>query len=165
MVVLGNNGLINKLIVAAGFDRVQLLYNTTGVLIALVHFLLPFCILTLLGNFQTVPRSMEEASTSLGASRIATFWKVIFPLTVRGAVGAGILTFSVAISSFLFPLLLGGGKVRMMSNHIYELIFVSFDIPFAAATAAIFLIVVIVSTVTLLIAFDTILGDRKWGVG
>jgi len=164
MVVLGNNGLINRLLVEVGLDRIPLLYNLSGVLTALVHFLLPFCILTLMGAFQTVPRSLEEAAASLGASRIRTFWRVMVPLTARGAVGAGILTFSVAISSFLFPLLLGGGKVRMMSNQVYDLIFVNFDIPFAAATATIFLLVVIAAIAALTFTLGVIGNEGKRGV-
>lgn len=163
MVVLGNNGLINRLLVEVGVDRVPLLYNLTGVLVALVHFLLPFCILTLMGAFQTVPRSLEEAAASLGAARIETFWRVMVPLTLRGAIGAGILTFSVALSSFLFPLLLGGGKVRMMSNQVYDLIFVNFDIPYAAATAVIFLVVVIASITALTFSLGIVTDESKRG--
>jgi putative spermidine/putrescine transport system permease protein len=162
MIVLGNNGLINRLVVALGLDRLPLLYNLTGVAIALVHFLLPFCILTLVGTFQTIPRTMEEAGTSLGASRAMTFWKIVFPLSARGIVGAGVLTFSVAISSFLFPLLLGGGRVRMMSNQIYDLIFTSFDIPFGAATAVIFLLVVVASITTVTFILGLVFDDRRW---
>lgn len=163
MVVLGNNGLINRLLVEAGLDRVPMLYNLTGVLVALVHFLLPFCILTLMGAFQTVPRNLEEAAASLGAARIETFWRVMVPLTLRGAVGAGILTFCVALSSFLFPLLLGGGKVRMMSNQVYDLIFVNFDIPYAAATAVIFLIVVVGSITALTFSLGIMTDESRRG--
>jgi len=163
MVVLGNSGLINRSLLALGLDRLPLVHNLTGVVIALVHFLLPFCILTLIGTFQTLPRNLEEASTSLGASRLRTFWTVVVPLTLRGAVGAGVLTLSVAVSAFLFPLLLGGGRVRMMSNHIYELIFINFDIPYAAATALIFLVVTVVAISALTVALGRVVDDRRWG--
>lgn len=162
MIVLGNSGLINRLITALGFDQLPLLYNLTGVAIALVHFLLPFCILTLIGTFQTIPSTMEAAATSLGAGRVMTFWRIVFPLTARGIVGAGVLTFSVAISSFLFPLLLGGGRVRMMSNQVYDLIFTSFDIPYAAATAVIFLLVVVVSITVVTFILGRMFDDRRW---
>ncbi|WP_430397439.1 ABC transporter permease [Ferrovibrio sp.] len=162
MVVLGNNGLINRVLAELGFGRLPLLYNLNGVVTALVHFLLPFCILTLIGTFQTLPRNLEEAATSLGASRLRTFWLVTVPLTLRGAVGAGILTLSVAVSSFLFPLLLGGGKVRMMSNHIYELIFINFDIPFAAATAVIFLLTTIILVSLLTFVLGALTNDSRW---
>lgn len=162
MVVLGNNGLINRVLAELGFGRLPLLYNLNGVVTALVHFLLPFCILTLIGTFQTLPRNLEEAATSLGASRLRTFWLVTVPLTLRGAVGAGILTLSVAVSSFLFPLLLGGGKVRMMSNHIYELIFINFDIPFAAATAVIFLLTTILLVSLLTFVLGVLTNDSRW---
>lgn len=140
VVVLGNNGLINRAISALGFERIPLIYNGIGVDIALVHFLLPFCILTLIGVFQTLPRNLDEAAVSLGANRVTAFWRVTVPLTASGIIGASVLTFSVAVGAFLFPLLLGGGKVQMMSNHIYDIIFVTFDIPYAAAAAMVFLV-------------------------
>jgi putative spermidine/putrescine transport system permease protein len=55
-------------------------------------------------------------------------------------VGATLLTFSLASSAFLFPLLLGGGKVRLMSNHIYEIIFTTFNFSEAAVAAVVFLV-------------------------
>ncbi len=140
MVVLGNTGLINRLLSMLGIDRIQLLYNHRGVGIALVHFLVPFCVLTLVGVFQTLNRNIEEAAISLGASRTRTFWQITFPITAPGAVGAAILTYSLAVSAFSYPLLLGGGRVHFVSNYIYDILFVNFDIPYAAATAAIFLV-------------------------
>jgi putative spermidine/putrescine transport system permease protein len=140
MVVLGNTGLVNRTLGWLGIDRIQLLYNQRGVGIALVHFLIPFCVLTLVGVFQTMNRNIEEAAISLGASRSRAFWEVTFPITAPGAVGAAILTYSLAVSAFSYPLLLGGGRVQFVSNYIYDILFVNFDIPYAAATAAIFLV-------------------------
>jgi putative spermidine/putrescine transport system permease protein len=159
MIVLGNVGLVNRILATLGLDRAQLLYNERGVAIALVHFLLPFCILTLVGAFQSLPRNIEEAASSLGASRLRGFWSVTVPVTAPAATGAAILTFSLAASAFLFPLLLGGGKVRMMSNHIYELIFVAFDIPYAAANAVVFLISTVALIAGLLFLVRSTLGS------
>jgi putative spermidine/putrescine transport system permease protein len=143
LIILGNSGLINSLLRKAGLvdSPLALLYNKIGVFIALLHFVLPFFVLTLLGPLKNVPRTLEESAINLGASRLKTFVYITLPLSVPGLIAASSLTFAVSLSSFLFPLVLGGGRVRLVSNEIYELIFVSFDLPFAAATATVFLIV------------------------
>jgi putative spermidine/putrescine transport system permease protein len=140
MILLGNSGVLNTMFKGLGFGSIQLLYNKLGVGIAFVHFMVPFCVLTLVGALQTIPSNLVEAATSLGASRIRSFWSVVFPLSVPGLVGATLLTFALASSAFLFPLLLGGGKVRLMSNHIYEIIFTTFNFSDAAVAAIVLLV-------------------------
>jgi putative spermidine/putrescine transport system permease protein len=143
LIILGNNGLVNTVLKQAGIidSPLKLVYNKTGVIIALLHFALPFFVLTMLGPLKNVPRVLEESAINLGASRLQAFFRVTLPLSVPGIVAACSLTFAVALGSFLFPMVLGGGRVRFVSNAIYELIFTSFDIPFAAATATVFLVV------------------------
>jgi len=143
IIMLGNVGVINSSLKYIGLiDRpIRFLYNWRGVVISIVHYLIPFAALSLVGPFQNVPRTLEESAINLGASRIKVFIKVIFPLTITGIIEAACLTFALALSSFLFPLLLGGGRVKMISNIIYEKISVSYDLPFAAVLAIVLLFV------------------------
>ena len=141
LVILGNRGLLNGLMLALGLreEPLQLVFNQTGVFIALLHFVLPFFVLTLVGTVRNVPRALEDAAHNLGAGAWTTFRRVILPLTLPGIVAGFTLCFGLGLSAFLFPLLLGGGRVRLMANFIYDEIFVSFNLPFAAASSAIFL--------------------------
>lgn len=141
LTILGNNGLINGNLRRWGFEKIQLVHNELGVMISLTHYLLPFFILTMIGVIKAIPESLEESAANLGASRARTFINVTLPLSVPGLLGATSLVFSVALSAFLFPMLLGGGRVRTAANVIYDYIFVQFDLPFAAVTS-IFLLVV-----------------------
>jgi putative spermidine/putrescine transport system permease protein len=145
LVLLGSRGLFNTWLQQAGVISapIPLVNNWNGVLIALVHFLLPFFVFTLVGAVKNVPVAVEEAARNLGASRARTFLFVTLPILLPGIVGAASLTYSLALSSFLFPMLLGGGRVRMVANYIYERIFVTSDVPFAAATSVVFLVVAI----------------------
>lgn len=147
LIMLGNRGLINSWLQALGLTSgpIPLVHNWTGVSIALIHFLLPFLVFTLVGSIKNVPISVEEAARNLGAGRIRTFVLVTLPLLSSGIVVAVALTYSLALSSFLFPMLLGGGRVRMVANYIYERIFVSYDMPLAAATSVVFLAVAILA--------------------
>ena len=86
MVILANNGLINKALLALGMidAPVQLLFNMTGVTIALVAILLPYMILTIMPVIQNIDLSLEEASQSLGAAPWRMFRDVVVPLSLPG---------------------------------------------------------------------------------
>lgn len=141
LVILGNKGIFNLALMSLGvIDRpLRLLYNWFGVGIALVHFLLPFAVFTLVGAVRNLNPAVEEAARSLGASRTKTFWLVTMPMLLPGLMVTLTLIYSIALASFLFPMMLGGGKVRMVANQIYDRMFVEYDIPFAAATSVVFL--------------------------
>ncbi len=140
LIILGNRGLLNQLLVALGLPTVRLAHNETGVVIGVVHFLLPFFVLTLLAALKNIPLSLEESARNLGASRWRVFWHVVLPLSIPGLVSAASLSFAGALSAFLFPELLGGGRVHMASNVIFETILTDFNLPRVAAMAALFLV-------------------------
>ncbi|MFJ2992328.1 ABC transporter permease [Pandoraea sp. NPDC087047] len=142
LIILGNKGVINGTLIRLGIidSPIPMIYSNVAVSISLVHYILPFFVLTLIGALKNVPRALEESAVSLGASRLSAFWHVTLPLSLPGIVASSALSFSIAVSSFIFPLLLGGGRVRFVSNEIYDLIFVNFDLPMAATSAFIFLL-------------------------
>lgn len=140
LIILGNRGLANQTLTALGLPTIKLAYNETGVTIGVVHFLLPFFVLTLLAALKNIPLSLEESARNLGASRGRVFWHVVLPLSIPGLVSAASLSFAGALSAFLFPELLGGGRVHMASNVIFETILTDFNLPRVAAMAALFLL-------------------------
>lgn len=142
LVLLGNRGLINLALIELGIvsKPIQFLYNWSGVGIAITHYLLPFAVFTLIGVVQNLNVSVEEAARSLGASRTTTFWRITMPILLPGLMVTLVLVYSIALASFLFPMVLGGGKVRMVANQIYDRMFTEYDVPYAAATAVVFLI-------------------------
>jgi putative spermidine/putrescine transport system permease protein len=139
LIILGNNGLINSLLRRAALPPLRLVNNETGVVISLLHFLLPFFVLTLFGALKNISPALEEAARNLGGTRWQAALHVTLPLSAPGLVGAAMLVFTLALSSFLFPLLLGGGRVQMAANLIYDKMLASFDIPGAGAMALLFL--------------------------
>ncbi|GAB4065524.1 ABC transporter permease [Ancylobacter sonchi] len=145
LILLGRRGVVNDALLALGLvDRpVALVYNWTGVFIALLHFTLPYFALTVFGSIRSVPVQVEEAARDLGAGPLSTFFRITVPITVPAIISGAALVFSLAISAFAFPLLLGGGRVRLISNYIYDQLFVAFNLPFAAASSTIFLVVAI----------------------
>jgi len=140
LVLLGNRGLVNQTLAFIGLPTFRLVYNETGVVVGVVHFLLPFFVLTLLAALRGIPVALDEAARNLGASRWRAFVHVFLPLSIPGLIAAASLSFAGALSAFLFPELLGGGRVRMAANLIYERIVTDYNLPRVAAMAALFLI-------------------------
>lgn len=142
LILLGRRGLLNQVLMWSGLidHPLALIYNVSGVFIALLHFTLPYFVLTVFGAIRAVPPSVEESARDLGAGALRVFFQITVPLTLPAIVGGAALAFSLAISAFAFPLLLGGGRVRLISNYIYDQLFVAFDLPFAAAVSSLFLV-------------------------
>jgi len=97
---------------------VQLARNELGVLIAMVHVMLPYAILTLYANMRGIDAGLVAAARSLGASRFQAFRLVFLPLTRPGLIGAGTLVFILSLGFFVTPALLGGGKVLMVAEYV-----------------------------------------------
>jgi putative spermidine/putrescine transport system permease protein len=139
MVILGNRGIVNTLLAGMGLPTGRFINNEFAVVVSVLNFVLPFFVLTLFGALQAIPETLEHAARNLGASRLQSFLRVTLPLAVPGLVTAGSLVFALSLAAFLFPQLLGGGRVPVIATLIFEKIQTDFDIPAAAALAVIFL--------------------------
>ena len=158
MILLGNVGLVNSGLQALGIIErpIRFLYHWLGVIIAIVHYCLPFTALSLVGPIRNVPKTLEEAGKNLGASRFTVFFRIVLPLTVPGIVEAVSLTYALALSSFLFPMMLGGGRVKMMANVVYEAIYVTYNYPFAGALATVLLVVSVLTVLAMTLLQRTV---------
>lgn len=124
IVVLGNGGMVNRWLQAAGMtDRpVEFIYNEGGVAFGMTNVLLPFLVLPLYAAMRRVDERLLQVAATLGASRLAIFWRVFFPLTLP-ALGAGmVLVFILSLGFYITPAILGGGKVPMIANMLDMLI-------------------------------------------
>jgi putative spermidine/putrescine transport system permease protein len=137
MVLLGRNGLVNETMRDIGLiDRpVRFLGTETGILIGLVYILLPFVVLTIGNALAKVDRSVEQASADLGASPAATFWRVTFPLSIPGVVSGSIIVFALAVSAYVTPALLSGGRVTVLAVLVFQQYSSVFDFHYGGALA------------------------------
>jgi putative spermidine/putrescine transport system permease protein len=135
IVVLGNSGFVNTVLMKLGIidQPVQLLFTVTGVTIALVHVTLPLMVIMLAAALAHIDADYEKAARSLGAGPIRVFLTVTLPLSMPGIVAGVTTAFAWTFSAFATPQLLGGGKVNMVSNLVYQLGFTNFNFPFAAS--------------------------------
>ena len=122
IILLGNEGPVNAALLLSGIvsKPIQILFTPFAATLGMVHVLLPFMVLSLASVLSRQDRSLEEAARSLGADRTRVFWRVTFPLSLRGARVGCALVFLLAIGSFVTPALLGGGKIRLLAPLVYD---------------------------------------------
>ncbi len=143
MVLLGRNGVVNRALRDWGLieQPLPLLHNLGGVLIGMVHVLLPYMVFPIYAALLRIDPDLSRAAEGLGASRWSAFRRVVLPLSMAG-VGAGCaLVFVLALGFFITPALLGGGRVMMISMLIEQQVRELLDWPFAAALSAVLLAV------------------------
>lgn len=116
--ILSGDGLVSSILSLFGLENTELLYTQTAVLIGMVYNFLPFMILQIHTSLTKMDKSLLEAASDLGANRVQTFLRVIFPLSLSGVVSGITLVFLPAVSSFFIPKLLGGGQFFLIGNVI-----------------------------------------------
>lgn len=157
-VLLQQQGVINDILVWIGLvddgNRLVMINNQFGTILAMTHVLLPFMILPLYSVMKTIPPSYLRAAKSLGATDWTAFWRVYFPQSVPGIGAGSILVFILAIGYYITPELVGGTKGVFISNRIAFHISSSLNWGLGAALGAILLVAVLL----LYWAYDKIVG-------
>ena len=141
MVMLGRNGVVNRTLIGWGVidSPLPLLNNLAGVLIGMVHVLLPYMILPVFNAVKKVDPNLVLAAEGLGAPRWRAFLRVTLPLTMNGVAAGVTLVFTLSLGFFITPALLGGGRVVMIANLIEEQVRELLNWTFAGALSAILL--------------------------
>lgn len=141
MVLLGRNGVLNRMLIDAGVIAapLPLLHNFTGVLIGMVHVLLPYMVLLIYGSVRRLDPAVVQAAQGLGASSWRIFWRIYVPLTMNGIFAGCVLVFVLSLGFFITPALLGGGRVIMIAVLIEQQVRETLNWSFAAALSAVLL--------------------------
>jgi putative spermidine/putrescine transport system permease protein len=148
--ILGESGLINWTLKSLGLiDKSLILSNNfIGVAIGLVHAALPLLIISLTISIQRIDSDIELAANGLGATPFKAFFWVLLPLSLPGLIAGSLLVFTITISAYTTPAMLGGNRVMVMATYIRKQILDVLDYAFGATCAVILLIVA--STVALI---------------
>lgn len=144
-ILLGNEGVVNRLLVAAGLvtEPVKIMYTLTGVVIALVHVLVPFMVLAVWASLQKLDASTEQAAESLGANIPTVLRRIVFPQVIPGVLSGGMIVFALAASAFATPAIIGGRRLKVVPTTIYDEFLGNLNWPLGAALAAALLIIVL----------------------
>ena len=142
-VILGHKGVINSALMASGMISEPLsflIYSQTAVVLTLAHAWAAFAILPLYVSLDKIDKSLLEASYDLGNTKLETFWRVTFPLSLPGVIGAILIIFIPTVGDYVTPQLVGGTDGRMLSNMIQSLFGRANNFPLGAASAVLMLL-------------------------
>ncbi|MCD8565411.1 MAG: ABC transporter permease [Burkholderiaceae bacterium] len=155
VVVLADRGALNVFLQSIGIidEPIRLLFSETAIIVALVHFSIPFMVLPIYGSLLRQPASWSEASLSLGASHWRTFCSITLPLSLPGVFGGTILTFALSMSAYVTPLMLGSPSSSMISQVAAEQLLIQLNFPYGAAI----IVTLTIITFAIVAAYATVL--------
>ena len=163
VVLLQENGIINDVLLGLGFvdQPLRLMFNRTGVVVAMVHVMLPFMILPIYGVMKGIRPEYVRAARSLGATPTTAFVRVYLPQTMPGIAAGVLLVFIMAIGYYITPALLGGANDQMISWFIAFYTTNSVNWGLAAALGAVLLL----ATAILYVIYQRLTGARGLALG
>ena len=159
MVLFFRSGVASRLLQGTGLvpPDFQLLGTFAGVVVALAQVLLPIMIVTLYAVIRGIDRDLEHAAMNLGAPPAVALWLVTLRLARGGVLAGSLLVFSLSVSAFATPSLVGGARAHFMAVTIYEQTLELLDWPFAAAIAAILLAI----SLSVALTYGRLLGEGR----
>ncbi len=163
VVVLQKEGMVNSLLLKLGLitEPLTLIYNRTGVLVAMTHVLLPFMILPLYSVLKGIPPQYLRAAASLGAPPATAFVRVFLPLAAPGMAAGSLMVFILALGYYITPALVGGGSDQMLSYFVATYTTDTGNWGLAAALG----LLMLVTTLVLYAAAHKLSGGRVMSTG
>lgn len=147
--LLGSSGVVNRGLLALGLIARPLpfMFTETGVVIALVHVLVPFMILAVWAALQRLDPQIENAARSLGAGRVALWRRVILPQIAPGVLSGATIVFALAASAFATPAIIGGRRLKVAATLAYDEFLNTLNWPLGAAVAMLLLVALVAISV------------------
>lgn len=160
VVILGEKGWINSTLLKLGLiqEPLKLLYNELGVVIGLTDSFIVYMILAISTSLYQIDGSLYKASSILGAGRLRTFFTVTLPLSLPGMIAGTTLVFSLSMSAFVTPALMGGTSVKVLPVITYEKVMAQLNWPLGAALAFLLL----GSTIALVTLFTRLVETKRY---
>ena len=162
LALLQRKGLINNWGIGLGLwdEPLALVHNLMGTLIGMVHIMLPFLVLPVLGAMRAIDRDYLKAAANLGAGPVRAFWLVFFPLSMPGLLAGALIVFILCLGFYVTPALLGSPAETMISQTIMIEASENFDYERASAAGALLLLI----TIAIVTVYNRYFGlERLWG--
>lgn len=140
--LFGSTGLINKAFINLGIisEPIQFMYSVTGVVIALVHVLVPFVVISVWASLQKMDPAVERAAVSLGARQLTVLRRIIVPLAMPGILAGSVMVFALAASAFATPAVIGGRRLKVIATAAYDEFLNTLNWPLGASLAVLLLL-------------------------
>jgi putative spermidine/putrescine transport system permease protein len=140
--LFGSTGLVNVALVRLGIvgSPLQFMFTETGVVIALVHVLVPLMVISVWASLGRIDPQIENAATSLGGSGFTVFRRIVLPQVMPGILSGAIVVFALAASAFATPAIIGGRRLKVASTLAYDEFLNTLNWPLGAAVAVLLLV-------------------------
>jgi len=140
--LFGSTGLINVALMRLGIvaTPIQFMFTETGVVIGLVHVLVPFVVISVWASLQRLDPQIENAAVSLGGSSFTVLRRIVLPQVMPGILSGAIVVFALAASAFATPAIIGGRRLKVASTLAYDEFLNTLNWPLGAAVAVLLLI-------------------------
>jgi putative spermidine/putrescine transport system permease protein len=143
--LFGSTGMINVALVRLGViaTPMQVMFTESGVVIALVHVLVPFVVISVWASLQRLDPQIENAAVSLGASGFTVLRRIVLPQVMPGVLSGAIVVFALAASAFATPAIIGGRRLKVASTLAYDEFLNTLNWPLGAAVAVLLLVALV----------------------
>ena len=162
--LLRREGLVNSALLSLDMTRtpLSLLWNEFAVVLGLVYHMLPYAILPLVVSMRQINPLLTAAARGAGATPAQAFFRVFLPLSLPGAIAAGVLVFILTLGLYITPVLLGGGRVTLIAQYIGSQFFDLFRLGVGTmlATSLIIVVVLILVVMSRFIDIGRMFGAR-----
>jgi len=140
--LFGSTGLINVALVRLGLvaSPIQFMFSETGIVVGLVHVLVPFVVISVWASLQRLDPQIENAAVSLGGSGITVLRRIVLPQVMPCILSGAIVVFALAASAFATPAIIGGRRLKVASTLAYDEFLNTLNWPLGAAVAVLLLI-------------------------
>ncbi|MGU8962465.1 ABC transporter permease [Clostridium perfringens] len=145
MAILGRDGLINTLLGYIGIGQIKMLYTDGAILLGMVYNFLPFMVIPIYTVLIKIDKNLVNAAYDLGANKAQAFRKIILPLSIPGIISGITMVFMPAVSNFVIPSLLGGGKYMLVGNLIEQQFTTIGNWNFGSALSIFMMILILIS--------------------
>jgi putative spermidine/putrescine transport system permease protein len=157
--LIGNNGVINEVLIGVGLieNPIKMMFTQTAVVVALVHVLVPFMVLSVWAALQKLDPQVESAAHSLGASKFTVLKRVVLPQVMPGILSGSLIVFALSVSAFATPSIIGGRRLKVVATTAYDEYLNTLNWPLGAAIA----IVLLIANVIVISAYNQYI-ERKY---
>lgn len=145
MAILGRDGIINTLLGYIGIGPIKMLYTDGAILLGMVYNFLPFMVIPIYTVLIKIDKNLVNAAYDLGANKAQAFRKIILPLSIPGIISGITMVFMPAVSNFVIPSLLGGGKYMLVGNLIEQQFTTIGNWNFGSALSIFMMILILIS--------------------
>ena len=156
--LIGGKGMISELLQALYITDgpFSLMFTTTGMIVALVHVLVPFMVLSVWASIQRIDPQVEDAALTLGASKFTVLRRIVLPQIMPGVLSGSLIVFALTASAFATPAIIGGRRLKVVATTAYDEYLNTLNWPLGAAIA----LLLLVANVAIIMSYNRFIERR-----